>query len=308
VPLWLRVPHSLHAGTCVRSSVPPVFTRTAAAATQHLHMRTRRGRARQLAAAAAALGLATCWPRADAQCLTTPGAFVPPVGPPSGASPFCARCEAGFYCSGNGSGTEVACPANTFAEAPPPLLPSGGGDGPRTPLAATSAAGCRACASGTFAPAGSAACSFCGRGFVCAANGGPPVPCPAGKYTAYGTLRHGLAVPCADKCAAGFFCPGDGTRLPCPPGTHSALGAVSAAACSAALCGEGFVCAGDGRGYRVPCPPGTWAPANATAVANCTAAACGAGYYCPGDGTRGRCPGTATSTPGAASVGFCYKA
>jgi hypothetical protein len=260
---------------------------------------------------AAALGVAASWPRAHAQtnqaCLTTPGAFLPPVGPPSGASPFCARCEAGYYCSGNSSGVETACPANTFADALPPVLLPSGGDGPRAPLAATSVASCQACAGGTFAPAGSRACSFCGRGFACAPSG-LPVPCPAGKYTAYGSLRRGLATACAGQCAAGFFCPGDGTRLPCPPGTHSAPGAASATACSAVLCGDGFVCAGDGRGYRVPCPPGTWAPANATAVANCTAAACGAGYYCPGDGTRGRCPGTATSTPGAASVSFCYRA
>ncbi len=284
-----------------------------AAGVRERPVRKRALRSRRLAAAAA-LGLAAWWPRARVACLKCdkPGSFLPLFGPPLFGPPpfgppfFCARCEPGFYC--NGSGAEVQCPKNTFADARPPLLqPASGGDGPRAPFEnASSAADCRPCEPGTFAPAGSRTCSFCDRGFSCA-PGASPQPCPPGTYTALGTVRSGLAASCAADCAAGFFCPGDGTRQSCPHGTYSAPGAATAAACSAAACGDGHVCAGDGRGYRLPCPAGSWAPAGAWNAANCTAAACGAGFFCPGDGTRARCPGDATSTPGAASATECYK-
>ena len=213
--------------------------------------------------------------------------------------PECYTCPPGHYCAA-GAEFPIPCYFNKY----------------RADTGGTSAASCSNCATGFYAPVGSAICTTCPAGYECST--GVPILCAVGQYSKEGEIAcsacqqgyicdkgSDIATPPANLCPKGSYCMTSGSftlEYKCAEGKYGiAPGATNATWCQD--CPPGFVC-GEGtddfskfpcpKGYYCPlqskqetaCPAGTYNP-NVQGMSSDNCLTCPAGYFC----------GTATVTP-----------
>ena len=253
-------------------------------------------------------------------------------------------CPAGTYASAAGSASFAACGACTAAAGSfcgPASIAAGGS--PCT-LGFSCAGGAAApvrctCSAGYSCPAGTAVggngttttcATVCPAGYYCLPST-PPLPCPAGSYSAGGATfvsaskclpcnagRYGLTPPgaagsvaptCSGPCAAGYYCQPYSTSAFGGGGSSSGTGGVCPAsfACPSAtalvlpMCARGFWCgpgtAAVDQAACGGCPGGVTCAAGASSAL--CGVACAIGFYCPAGGVPLSCVCPAGLTCGA---------
>ena len=151
------------------------------------------------------------------------------------------------------------------------------------------------CVSGTYAPAGSVACTNCSAGYFSTATAASCTPCSIGQFASVNasTVCQTCAAPPGYACqgaatsAAGTVCPngtygvgGNSGCVQCPVGQYSgATGAWSASNCTSCNAGVGYYCPVQSTNSSgIACPAGRYGPGGVSDCVNCSSAP---GFYCP---------------------------
>eukprot|EP00752_Nemacystus_decipiens_P010517 g9365.t1 len=231
-----------------------------------------------------------------------------------------AVCPAGWYCTGDGAGSE--CPPGTYGSEPGLSDPACSG----------------VCAAGFYCGAGATTPteSVCGgSGLYCPVGSSTPSTVLIGFYGVHAGIEAGLQAardPLNEThsaqvlCEPGYFCE-DGRKEPCPPGTFlGGYGESSRESCT--LCKAGFYCPGESTTMATPvvcgsptvfCPAGSTNPVPVSAgyysvgggsdgTTRSSQVQCEVGYYCR-DAVRTPCPagtyGESTGLRDAGCSGMC---
>ncbi|EGD79005.1 hypothetical protein PTSG_01976 [Salpingoeca rosetta] len=253
---------------------------------------------------------------AGRDCSTKTSSTPCPAGTYSGQGlPSCEPCAEGYYANATGLSHCLPCPPGYTCANPAydPVLCSAGYYSEGTN--GTSGAVCIACPRGTTSTPARTGCDDCPQGHHCNDPTIDPQPCPAGTYSAGGTVK------ACTTCTAGFYCPAQATQpLPCVSGTFSGAGASNCTACPAGYacsstaavpvaCDAGYI-SDEGETTCRPCGLGNFCPSSTegpypcpvgTYTVNATSQSC---LPCPTDHA---CP-SATATPVLCSFGQTVSA
>lgn len=161
--------------------------------------------------------------------------------PPTGESSLLIannpECRATFVANAGGSETVAAC-----------AICAPGYAGTVTGRGTVTAAGCTACAAGTYAPVNAGACIPCPAGTFSAGGAASCTPCPAG-ITTTGGVAGGSSVSACTLCAPGFAgtVTNPGTPLAagcsiCAAGTYAGAGQATCTACASSSSAGATAC------------------------------------------------------------------